>query len=142
MNTTVAKKETVTHDWKIVDATDQILGRLAVKIANALRGRDKPIYTPHVDTGDYVIVINADKVKLTGSKEEDKKYMFYSGYMGNEKYRSVMDFRENRPEFIITNAVKGMLPKNKLAYSMLTKLRVYRGEEHPHTAQQPTPLSV
>jgi large subunit ribosomal protein L13 len=142
MNTTVAKKETVTHDWKIVDATDQILGRLAVKIANALRGRDKPIYTPHVDTGDYVIVINADKVKLTGSKEEDKKYMFYSGYMGNEKYRSVMDFRENRPEFIITNAVKGMLPKNKLAYSMLTKLRVYRGEEHPHTAQQPTPLSI
>ncbi len=142
MNTTVAKKETVTHDWKIVDATDQILGRLAVKIANALRGRDKPIYTPHVDTGDYVIVINADKVKLTGSKEEDKKYMFYSGYMGNEKYRSVKDFRENRPEFIITNAVKGMLPKNKLAYSMLTKLRVYRGEEHPHTAQQPTPLSV
>jgi large subunit ribosomal protein L13 len=142
MNTTVAKKETVTHDWKIVDATDQILGRLAVKIANALRGRDKPIYTPHVDTGDYVIVINADKVKLTGSKEEDKKYMFYSGYMGNEKYRSVKDFRESRPEFIITNAVKGMLPKNKLAYSMLTKLRVYRGEEHPHTAQQPTPLSV
>jgi len=142
MNTTVAKKETVTHDWKIVDATDQILGRLAVKIANALRGRDKPIYTPHVDTGDYVIVINADKVKLTGSKEEDKKYMFYSGYMGNEKYRSVKDFRENRPEFIITNAVKGMLPKNKLAYSMLTKLRVYRGEEHPHTAQQPTPLSI
>ncbi len=142
MNTTVAKKETVTHDWKIVDATDQILGRLAVKIANALRGRDKPIYTPHVDTGDYVIVINADKVKLTGSKEEGKKYMFYSGYMGNEKYRSVKDFRENRPEFIITNAVKGMLPKNKLAYSMLTKLRVYRGEEHPHTAQQPTPLSV
>jgi len=142
MNTTVAKKETVTHDWKIVDATDQILGRLAVKIANALRGRDKPIYTPHVDTGDYVIVINADKVKLTGSKEEDKKYMFYSGYMGNEKYRSVKDFRESRPEFIITNAVKGMLPKNKLAYSMLTKLRVYRGEEHPHTAQQPTPLSI
>jgi len=142
MKTTVAKKETVSHDWKIVDATDQILGRLAVKIANALRGRDKPIYTPHVDTGDYVIVINADKVKLTGSKEEDKKYMFYSGYMGNEKYRSVKDFRESRPEFIITNAVKGMLPKNKLAYSMLTKLRVYRGEEHPHTAQQPTPLSV
>jgi large subunit ribosomal protein L13 len=142
MKTTVAKKETVSHDWKIVDATDQILGRLAVKIANALRGRDKPTYTPHVDTGDYVIVINADKVKLTGSKEDDKKYMFYSGYMGNEKYRSVKDFRENRPEFIITNAVKGMLPKNKLAYSMLTKLRVYRGEEHPHTAQQPTPLSV
>jgi large subunit ribosomal protein L13 len=111
MKTTVAKKENVTPGWKIVDAKDQILGRLAVKIANTLRGRDKAIYTPHVDTGDFVIVVNADKVKLTGSKEEDKKYMFYSGYMGNEKYRSVADFREKRPEFIITNAVKGMLPK-------------------------------
>lgn len=140
MKTTVAKKENVTPGWKIVDAKDQILGRLAVKIANTLRGRDKAIYTPHVDTGDFVIVINADKVKLTGSKEEDKKYMFYSGYMGNEKYRSVADFREKRPEFIITNAVKGMLPKNKLASQMLKKLRVYSGEEHPHSAQQPSPL--
>jgi len=124
-----------------VDATDQVLGRLAVTIANALRGRNKPIYTPHVDTGDYVIVINADKVKLTGSKEEQKKYMFYSGYMGGEKYRTVADFREKRPEFIITNAVKGMLPKNKLANAMLTKLKVYRGSEHPHEAQQPSPLT-
>ena len=140
MKTTLARPETATHDWKIVDATDQILGRLAVTIANALRGRNKPIYTPHVDTGDYVIVINADKVKLTGSKEEQKKYMFYSGYMGGEKYRTVADFREKRPEFIITNAVKGMLPKNKLANAMLTKLKVYRGSEHPHEAQQPTPL--
>ena len=97
MKTTLARPETATHDWKIVDATDQILGRLAVTIANALRGRNKPIYTPHVDTGDYVIVINADKVKLTGSKEEQKKYMFYSGYMGGEKYRTVADFREKRP---------------------------------------------
>ena len=87
MKTTLAKPETTTHDWKIVDATDQILGRLAVSIANALRGRNKPTYTPHVDTGDYVIVLNAEKVKLTGAKEEQKKYMFYSGYMGNEKYR-------------------------------------------------------
>jgi len=124
-----------------VDATDQVLGRLAVTIANALRGRNKPIYTPHVDTGDYVIVINAEKVKLTGSKEEQKKYMFYSGYMGGEKYRTVADFREKRPEFIITNAVKGMLPKNKLANAMLTKLKVYRGSEHPHEAQQPSPLT-
>ncbi len=123
-----------------MDATDQVLGRLAVTIANALRGRNKPIYTPHVDTGDYVIVINADKVKLTGSKEEQKKYMFYSGYMGGEKYRTVADFREKRPEFIITNAVKGMLPKNKLANAMLSKLKVYRGSEHPHEAQQPSPL--
>ena len=140
MKTTLAKAETATHDWKIVDATDQILGRLAVSIANALRGRYKPTYTPHVDTGDYVIVTNADKIKLTGSKEEQKKYMFYSGYMGNEKYRSVADFREKRPEFIITNAVKGMLPKNKLSSAMLKKLKVYRGEEHPHEAQKPTPL--
>ena len=142
MKTTVAKKENVTPGWKIVDAKDQVLGRLAVKIANTLRGRDKAIYTPHVDTGDFVIVVNADKVKLTGSKEEDKKYMFYSGYMGNEKYRSVADFREKRPEFIITNAVKGMLPKNKLASQMLKKLRVYSGEEHPHSAQQPSPLAL
>ncbi len=140
MKTTLAKKETVTHDWKIVDASGQILGRLAVDIANALRGRNKPTYTPHVDTGDYVVVINADKVKLSGSKEEQKQYMFYSGYMGNEKYRTVADFRKNRPEFIITNAVKGMLPKNKLSSGMLTRLRVFAGEEHTHTAQQPKPL--
>jgi large subunit ribosomal protein L13 len=141
MKTTLARPETATHDWKIVDATDQVLGRLAVTIANALRGRNKPIYTPHVDTGDYVIVINADKVKLTGSKEEQKKYMFYSGYMGGEKYRTVADFREKRPEFIITNAVKGMLPKNKLANAMLSKLKVYRGSEHPRGAQQASPRS-
>jgi large subunit ribosomal protein L13 len=141
MKTTLAKAETTTHGWKIVDAKDQILGRLAVTIANSLRGRDKPTYTPHVDTGDFVIVINADKIKLTGAKEEQKKYMFYSGYMGSEKYRNVADFRKNRPEFIITNAVKGMLPKNKLASRMLTKLKVYSGEDHPHTAQQPTPLA-
>ena len=142
MKTTLAKAETTTHGWKIVDAKDQILGRLAVTIADSLRGRDKPIYTPHVDTGDYVVVINAEKVKLSGSKEEQKKYMFYSGYMGNEKYRSVADFREKRPEFIITNAVKGMLPKNKLADKMLKKLKVYIGAEHPHEAQQPVPLAT
>ena len=142
MKTTLAKAETTTHGWKIVDAKDQILGRLSVTIADSLRGRDKPIYTPHVDTGDYVVVINAEKVKLSGSKEEQKKYMFYSGYMGNEKYRSVADFREKRPEFIITNAVKGMLPKNKLADKMLKKLKVYRGAEHPHEAQQPVPLAT
>ena len=140
MKTTLAKAETATHDWKIVDATDQILGRLAVSIANALRGRNKPTYTPHVDTGDYVIVTNADKIKLTGSKEEQKKYMFYSGYMGNEKYRSVADFREKRPEFIITNAVKGMLPKNRLSRQVIKKLRVYTGAEHPHSGQNPQPF--
>ena len=121
MKTTLAKPETTTHQWKIVDATDQILGRLAVQISNALRGRNNPMYTPHVDTGDYVIVTNADKIKLTGSKEEQKKYMFYSGYMGNEKYRSVADFREKRPEFIIQNAVKGMLPKKQTCQSDVEK---------------------
>jgi len=141
MKTTLAKPETATHDWKIVDATDQILGRMAVTIANALRGRNKPIYTPHVDTGDYVIVTNAEKVKLTGAKDDQKTYMFYSGYMGGEKYRTVSDFRKKRPEFIITHAVRGMLPKNKLAEAMLKKLKVYRGSEHPHEAQQPTPLT-
>ena len=140
MKTTLAKKETVTHNLKIVDASGLILGRLAVQIANALRGRNKATYTPHVDTGDYVVVINAEKVKLSGSKEDQKQYMFYSGYMGNEKYRTVADFRENRPEFIITNAVKGMLPRNKLSSGMLTRLRVFRGPEHDHEAQQPTPL--
>ena len=142
MKTTLAKAETTTHGWKIVDAKDQILGRLAVSIANTLRGRDKPTYTPHVDTGDFVVVINASKVKLTGSKEEQKKYMFYSGYMGGEKYRNVADFRENRPEFIIMNAVKGMLPKNKLGDALYRNLHVYLGTEHPHVGQQPAALNI
>ena len=141
MKTFLAKKETTKRDWVIVDAKDQVLGRLAVKVANLLRGRDKATYTPHVDTGDYVIVTNAEKIKLTGAKDEQKKYMFYSGYMGGEKYRGVSHFREKRPEFIITHAVKGMLPKNKLAQAMLKKLKVYRGPEHPHEAQEPTPLT-
>ena len=142
MKTTVAKTGEVARKWRIVDASGQILGRLAVQVANVLRGRDKPIYTPHVDTGDFVIVINAEKVKLTGNKEDQKKYMFYSGYMGGEKYRSVADFRKKRPEFLIMNAVRGMLPKNKLARQMLTKLRVFAGPEHPHEAQTPEPMAV
>ena len=142
MKTTLAKSGALERKWHIVDASGQILGRLAVQVANVLRGRDKPTYTPHVDTGDFVIVINAKKVKLTGNKEEQKKYMFYSGYMGGEKYRSVADFREKRPEFLIMNAVRGMLPKNKLARQMLTKLRVFAGPEHPHEAQTPEPMAV
>ena len=142
MKTTLVKNSEVEPKWRIVDADGQILGRLAVKIADVLRGRDKPTYTPHTDTGDYVVVVNAEKVKLTGNKEEQKKYMFYSGYMGGEKYRSVADFREKRPEFLIMNAVRGMLPKNKLARQMLTKLRVFAGSEHPHEAQTPEPMAV
>ncbi|MGK0239960.1 MAG: large subunit ribosomal protein L13, partial [Candidatus Pelagisphaera sp.] len=137
MKTFLAKKETVKRDWVIIDAKDQILGRLAVKIANQLRGRNKPTYTPHVDTGDFVVVINADKIVLTGKKVEQKKYMFYSGYVGGEKYLSVSQMQERRPDFVVKHAVKGMLPKNRLAAKMLTKLKIFAGEEHPHEAQQP-----
>mgnify|MGYP006446647217 FL=1 len=140
MKTTLAKNETVQRDWYVVDAAGQTLGRIAVTIANTLRGRHKAIYTPHVDTGDYVIVINAGKVKLTGKKERDKHYMFFSGWRGNEKYRNVQHFRSKRPEFLIENAVKGMMPRNKLARHMMKKLKVYAGETHHHHAQNPKPL--
>ncbi|MGB0372083.1 MAG: 50S ribosomal protein L13 [Opitutales bacterium] len=142
MKTTLAKPGELEQKWYLVDAEGQTLGRLAVKIANILRGRHKPTYTPNVDTGDFVIVINASKVAVSGKKEEQKEYMFYSGYMGNEKYRTVADFREKRPEFLIENAVKGMLPKNRLANQMLKKLRVFGGAEHTHEAQQPETLSL
>ena len=141
MKTTLAKPEEVERDWYVIDVKDKILGRVSVEIADILRGKNKPTYTPHVDAGDYVVVINADKVRVTGKKEEDKKYMFYTGYMGNEYYRSVSDFRESKPEFLIQNAVKGMLPKNKLANSVISKLKVYAGEEHPHSAQNPKTLN-
>jgi len=141
MKTTLAKTD-IDRKWYIVDASGQTLGRLAVKIANVLRGRHKPIYTPHVDAGDYVIVINADKVKVTGRKEEQKTYMFYSGWMGGEKYVKLSEFRKRKPAFIIEHAVKGMLPRNKLANAMLDKLKVYGGNEHPHEAQQPEPLQL
>lgn len=136
MNTTIAKK-VEQKQWYVVDANDQVLGRLAVKIANVLRGRHKPIYTPNVDCGDHVVVINAEKVRVTGKKEEDKEYMFYSGYVGGEKYVKLSEFRARKPQYIIEAAVKGMLPKNKLASDMFKKLHVYAGSEHPHAAQQP-----
>lgn len=142
MKTTLAKKEELERKWFVVDASDKILGRMAVRIANVLRGRHKPIYTPHIDAGDFVVVVNAEKVALTGKKEEQKQYMFYSGYVGNEKYRSVADFRAKRPTFIIENAVKGMMPKNRLAQQMLKKLKIYAGPEHPHEAQNPQPLEM
>ena len=142
MKTFVAKPETVKRDWVIVDAKDQVLGRLAVKIANLLRGRDKPTYTPHVDTGNFVVVINADKIVLTGKKEEQKQYMFYSGYVGGEKHLSVSQIQARQPDFVVKHAVKGMLPKNRLARKMLTKLKVYVGEEHPHQAQEPKAVSL
>ncbi len=140
MKTYLAKKETVQPKWYLIDAEGKVLGRLAVKLANILRGRNKATYTPHVDTGDFVIVINASKVVLTGKKEESTEYMSFSGYVGGEKYRKLTDVRRKRPEFIVEQAVKGMLPKNRLARTMLTKLRVFAGAEHPHAAQNPVKL--
>ncbi len=141
MKTTLAKTSADTEKkWYLVDATGKTLGRLAVQIAAILRGRHKPTYTPHVDTGDFVIVINADKISLSGAKEENKSYMFYSGWVGNAYRRSVATMRARKPEFLITHAVKGMLPKNRLSTAMLKKLKVYAGPEHPHTAQNPVEI--
>ncbi len=140
MKTYLAKKETVQPKWYLIDAEGQVLGRLAVKVANIIRGRNKATYTPHVDTGDFVIVINASKIALTGKKEEVTEYMSFSGYVGGEKYRKLTDVRASKPDFIIMQAVKGMLPKNRLAAKMLTKLRVFPGTEHPHAAQNPIKL--
>jgi large subunit ribosomal protein L13 len=139
-STTLMKPGTFTQQWHVVDADGQILGRLAARIAHVLRGRHKTIYTPNVDTGDFVIVLNAAKVRVTGKKETEKKYMFFSGWVGGESRRTVAHFREHRPEFLIKHAVKGMLPKNRIASLMLTKLKVYPGAKHPHEAQQPQPF--
>ncbi len=141
MNTYLAKNGEVTPKWVVVDASGQVLGRLAVRIASILRGRHRPTYTPHTDTGDFVIVVNADKVVVTGKKETGKSYMFFSGWVGTEKHRSVREMRARRPEFLIQHAVKGMMPKNKLAAKQLTKLKVYAGPEHPHAAQNPESLT-
>ena len=142
MKTFLARKETVQPKWYLVDADGKVLGRLAVKLANIIRGRGKPTYTAHVDTGDYVVVINAEKVVLTGKKEEKNEYMAFSGFVGGERYRSLRQMREKRPEFVIMHAVKGMLPKNRLAARMLTKLRVFKGTKHPHEANNPVKISV
>lgn len=142
MKTFLAKKETVQPKWYLIDADGLVLGRLAVKVANIIRGRHKASYTPHVDTGDYVVVINAEKVALTGKKDEQNEYMFFSGYVGGESYRSLAQMREQKPEFIITHAVKGMLPKNRLAAQMLKKLRVFKGPNHTHEAQNPVTITL
>lgn len=142
MKTFLAKKETVQPKWYLVDAEGLVLGRLAVKAANIIRGRNKASYTAHVDTGDFLVVINADKVVLTGKKEEQNEYMFFSGFVGGESYRSMQQMRVKHPEFIIMHAVKGMLPKNRLAAKMLTKLRVFKGTEHTHEAQNPIKISL
>lgn len=142
MKTFLAKKEAVQPKWYLIDAEGQVLGRLAVKVANLLRGRNKPTYTANVDTGDYVVIINAEKIALTGKKEEQKTYMSFSGYVGGHHHRSVTQMRARRPDFIIKRAVKGMLPKNRLADKMLTKLRVFAGAEHTHTAQNPETIKL
>ena len=142
MKTYLPKVDLSQRKWHLVDADGAVLGRLAVKVANVLRGRNKPIYTSHLDAGDFVVVINAAKVVVTGNKETDKKFMSYSGWKGGEKYRSVAQVREKQPEKLIMQAVKGKIPKNRLGRVELTKLKVYSGSEHPHAAQQPAPLAV
>jgi large subunit ribosomal protein L13 len=142
MKTVSAKKEEVQHEWYLVDATDKILGRLATQIANVLRGKNKPIFTPHVDTGDFIIVTNAEKVKLTGKKLENKRYYRHSGYPGGFRVRTAQEVLKKKPEDLIMLAVKGMLRKNRLGSKLLTKLKVYAGKAHPHEAQQPKALEL
>lgn len=142
MKTFLAKKETVQPKWHLIDAEGVVLGRLAVKAANLIRGRHKASYTPNVDTGDFVVVINAEKVVLTGKKEEQNKFMFFSGFVGGESYKTMQQMREKNPAFIIEHAVKGMLPKNRIARQMLTKLRVFAGPAHTHEAQNPVKTTV
>ena len=142
MKTVSAKKETVTRKWYVVDATGKTLGRLCTEIADRLRGKHKPEFTPHVDTGDYVVVVNAEKIVVTGSKTTDKLYHHHSGYPGGIKSISFDKLLVKSPEMIIEKAVKGMMPKNKLSRAMLSKLKVYAGNDHPHSAQQPTLLEI
>lgn len=136
------KPEDADRKWYLVDAKDQVLGRLATKIASVIRGKNKPLFTPNMDTGDFVVVINADKIRLTGKREELKKYIRHSGYPGGQKITSLTEMRSKKPEFIIHQAVKGMLPKTRLGNKLITKLKVYTGEEHPHKAQKPELLSL
>ena len=142
MKTFSAKAETVERDWFVVDADGKTLGRLATEVASRLRGKHKPEFTPHVDTGDYVIVINAEKVKVTGNKFTDKTYYHHTGFPGGIKSITFDKLIDKAPERIIESAVKGMMPSNKLSRAMLTKLKVYAGSTHPHEAQQPQILEI
>lgn len=142
MKTFSAKNETVRRDWFVVDAENKVLGRLAAEIAHRLRGKHKPEYTPHVDTGDYIVVVNASKVAVTGNKATDKIYYRHTGHPGGIKAVSFQDMLAKHPTRVIQNAVRGMLPRNKLGRAMLSKLKVYAGTEHTHQAQQPKPLEL
>ncbi len=142
MKTIFAKSETVKRDWYVIDATDKTLGRLATEIANRLRGKHKPEYTPNVDTGDYIVVVNAEKVKATGNKIKDKVYYRHTEYPGGIRSQTLEEVLAKHPERAIEKAVKGMLPKGPLGYAQYRKLKVYAGAEHPHTAQQPKALTL
>lgn len=141
MKTYLPKVNLDQRKWHVIDADGAVLGRLAVQVADILRGKNKPVYTAHLDAGDFVIVINAEKVRLTGKKETDKEYMSYSGWKGGEKYATVEQVRARRPEQLIEHAVKGMIPKNRLGRQLLTKLKIFKGPKHNHDAQQPAPLA-
>ena len=142
MTTVSARKEDVTHDWYLVDAKDKTLGRLSTEIARRLRGKHKPIYTPHVDTGDYIVVINASGIKVTGNKMKDKMYHKHTGYIGNLKSTNLETMMNKSPERVLTKSVRGMLPKTKLGNAMIKKLKVFAGPEHTHGSQQPQTLEI
>ena len=142
MKTYLPKVNLDQRKWHVIDAEGAVLGRLAVQVADLLRGKNKPVFTPHLDAGDFVVVINAEKVALTGKKETQKRFMSYSGWKGGEKYTSVAQVRARHPEKLITHAVRGMVPKNRLGRVLMTKLKVYKGSAHPHAAQQPAPLAA
>lgn len=142
MKTLSAKPESVTRDWYVVDAADKTLGRLSTEIARRLRGKHKPEYTPHVDTGDYIVVVNAEKIRVTGRKATDKQYYRHTGYPGGIRSMNFEEMIERHPERVIEYSVKGMLPRGPLGRAMFRKLKVYAGDEHPHTAQQPQQLEI
>lgn len=142
MKTYSVKGGEIEHGWYVLDARDQVLGRLATRVATVLRGKHKPTYSPHLDVGDYVVVINAERVRLTGRKADQKEYFRHSGYMGGEKLIPFRRMMKTKPEWVIERAVKGMLPKNALGRQMASKLRVYAGSEHPHQSQNPEPLEL
>jgi len=142
MKTYLPKVNLDQRKWHVLDADGAVLGRLAVQVADILRGKNKPVYTPHLDAGDFVVVINAEKVRLTGKKETAKEFMSYSGWKGGEHYTTVAQVRAQHPEKLILHAVKGMIPKNRLGDQLLTKLKVFKGPKHPHAAQKPEPLKA
>ena len=142
MKTHLPKVNLDQRKWHVIDANGAVLGRLAAQVADILRGKNKPVFTPHLDAGDFVVVINAEKVVVTGKKETEKEFMTYSGWKGGEKYTSVAQVRAKNPEKLITHAVRGMVPKNRLGRVLMTKLKVYKGDQHPHSAQQPQALTA